>query len=60
MSLLSEAFLILRRIQRDVIINVLKSSCKVPFIKLHENFPLGAELFHAEGRTDSRQTDRQT
>jgi hypothetical protein len=57
MSLLSEAFLILRRNQRDVIINVLKSSCKVPFIKFHENFPLGAELFYAEGRTDSRQTD---
>jgi len=57
MSLLSETFLILRRIQRDVIIIVLKSSCKVPFIKFHENCPLEAELFHAGGRTDSRQTD---
>ena len=57
MSLLSETFLILRRIQRDVIINVLKSSCKVPFIVFHENCPLRAELFHAGERTDSRQTD---
>jgi hypothetical protein len=49
-----ETFLILRRIQRDVIINVLKSSCKVPFIKFHENCPVGAELFHADRGTDSR------
>ena len=54
--LLSETFLILI-IQRDIIINVLKSSCKVPFIKFHENCLLEAELFHAGGGTDSRQTD---
>ena len=29
---LSETFLILRRIQRDIIVNVLRSSCKVPVI----------------------------
>ena len=29
---LSETFLILRRIERDMIINVIVSSCKVPFI----------------------------
>jgi hypothetical protein len=31
-QLLSETFLILRRIQRDIIINVHRSSCKVPVI----------------------------
>jgi hypothetical protein len=32
LQLLSETFLILRRIQRDIIINVHRSSCKVPVI----------------------------
>ena len=32
MQILSEIFLILKRIQRDVIINVKTSSCKVPII----------------------------
>jgi len=32
LQLLSETFLILRRIKRDMIKNVYRSSCKVPFI----------------------------
>jgi hypothetical protein len=32
LQLLSETFLILRRIQRDIIINVHRSSCKVPLL----------------------------
>jgi len=32
LRLLSETFLILRRTERDTIINVLSSSCKVPVI----------------------------
>jgi hypothetical protein len=40
---LSETFLILRRIQRDIIINVYKPSCKLPVIlsrlKSNLNFP---------------------
>jgi hypothetical protein len=72
-----ETFLILR-IQRDIVINVKTSSCKVPVIligfywKLNylsrlsrgggrraqiSNFikfrPVGAELFHADGHTDT-------
>ena len=31
-ALLSETFLILRKIQRDMIVNVYMSSCKVPVI----------------------------
>jgi hypothetical protein len=31
-QLLSETFLIIRRIERDIIINVHRSSCKVPVI----------------------------
>jgi len=71
-QLLSEKFLILRRIQRDIIINVHRPSCKVPVILVrfswNLNFvgrcskntqiwnfmkilPVGAKLFHADGRT---------
>ena len=32
LQILSEIFLILRRIQRDTVINVYRSSCKVPII----------------------------
>jgi hypothetical protein len=32
LQLLSETFLMLRRIQRDMIVNVYRSSCKVPVI----------------------------
>jgi hypothetical protein len=40
-----EKLLILRRIKQDVIINLNKSSCKVPI-------RVGAELFHVDRRTD--------
>jgi hypothetical protein len=69
---LFEIFLILRRIERDIIINLHRPSCKVRvvvaiylmkvefsryiFEKCSTNFmkirPVGAELFHAGGRTD--------
>ena len=73
LQLLSEAFPILRRTERDLIRSVNWFSCTVPVIlvrfswKLNfldrnskntqiSNFlkfrPLGAELFHADGRTD--------
>jgi hypothetical protein len=72
-TILSKIFLILRRIQPFVVINVHRSSCKVRvilvrfqrdfhfvhrfsensqisnFMKIH---PVGAELFHADRRTD--------
>jgi hypothetical protein len=67
-TILFETFLIVRRIQRDIVINVKTSSCKVPVIlveffldrfseKPHiSNFMkirlVGAELFHADGQTD--------
>jgi hypothetical protein len=68
-----ETFLILKRIKRDVIINMHGSSCKVPLIlvRFYRNLnfladfgkilkykisrkicPVGAQLFHAGGRTD--------
>jgi hypothetical protein len=37
LQLLCETFLILRRIQRDIIINVHKSSCEVPLLLSHVN-----------------------
>ena len=37
-TVLSEIFLILRRLQRDVIINVYRSSCKVVRFKWNLNF----------------------
>ena len=70
---LDETFLILRRIQRDIFIQVKTSSCELPMIyvgfewhlsfldrfskkaqilTLIQNRPVGAELFHADGRTD--------
>jgi hypothetical protein len=70
---LSERLLILRRIQRDVIMNVHRYSCKVAVIpdrygrnsNLLDRFsknsqtshfikfrPIGADLFHASGRTE--------
>ena len=70
LQLYSETFLILRRIQRHINIDVLRSSCKVPFMLVRnwnfldrssinaqiQNFikirPVGAEMFHADGRTD--------
>jgi hypothetical protein len=73
LQLLSETFVILRRIQRDITINVHRPSREVPVIRvrfwLNLNFldrfskntqisnlikirPVGAELFHADGRTD--------
>jgi len=73
-TILSEMLLILRRIQRDIITNVHRSSRKVPAIlvtlqsklnfldrfskstqipNLAEIRPVGAELFHADGRTDT-------
>jgi hypothetical protein len=75
LQLLSETFLILRRIQPNIIINVHSCSCKVPvaLVRFWWNFnfqdrfstnsqisnfmkirPVGAELFHADGRTDSQ------
>jgi hypothetical protein len=73
LQLSSKTFLFLRRIRRDIVINVKTSSCKVPviliwfqrnlsfldrfskkvlissFIKIR---PVGAYLYHANGRTD--------
>jgi hypothetical protein len=62
---LAERFLILQRLQRDIIINVRRSSSKahskdfrkkntqIPnFMKIR---PVGAEFSHTDGRTD-RQT----
>jgi hypothetical protein len=70
---MSETFLILKRIERDIIINLCSSSCKAAiilvriqrklnflyrflkstqissFMKIH---PVGAKLFHADGKTD--------
>jgi len=66
LQLLYKPFLILRRTERDIIINVYWSLCKVPVIlarcystdcwkTLLSNFtkirPVVAELFHANGRT---------
>jgi len=69
----SEKFLILRSMQRDIVIIFHRSSCKVPTVivtfQQYMNFldtffknpeisnlmkirPVGAELFHADGRTD--------
>ena len=77
-KILSETFLILSRIQRDIVVNVKTPSCKVPVIRVvlywnlnfldrfsekaqFSNFikirPVGAELFHAGGRTDGRTYD---
>ena len=70
LRILSGTFLILRRSERDIIINVLLSSCKIlvrfqwdlkfldrfskkyPNIKIPKFLPVGAKLFHANGRTD--------
>ena len=73
LQLLSETFFIVRRIKRDMILSVRRSSCKVPAFlfytvmklefsgRILENTPIshfmkirsvGAELFHAGGRTD--------
>jgi hypothetical protein len=70
---LSEAYLIVRRTERDGVKNLYWCSCKVPVILVRfewnlsfldrflknpqiSNFiklrPVGAELFHADGRTD--------
>jgi len=74
LQLLSETFLILRRIQQDIITSVIMSSCKVPlllskfnqtlifspyFKKYSNTNGMGDELFHAKRRTD-RQTILQT
>jgi hypothetical protein len=52
LQFLSETFLIIRRTERDIIINLHRSSYKVPvisnFIKVR---PLGSELFHADEQT---------
>jgi len=69
----SEKFFILRSMERDIFINVHRSSCKVRAVIVtfqhYMNFlntfsknpevsdfmkirPVGAELFHADGRTD--------
>ena len=64
-QLLSEIFLIIRRIQRDIVIKVRRSSCKVPAVLVR--FDLRFEFSKhvrkiLEGRareTDSR-TDRHT
>jgi hypothetical protein len=47
LQFLSKTYLILGRIQRDIVINVKTSSCKVPVILVR-----GAEFFHAVGRTE--------
>jgi len=73
--ILPETFLILRRLQRYISINVYGSSCKVRVILIisYGNFnltdifsktlqissfmkicPVGAEFFHADGRTNER------
>jgi len=70
LQLLSETFLTLRIIQRDIIINVHRSWRKVPlsdflvgFLKNTQisNFmeisPVNAALFHARGQTDGRTHD---
>jgi hypothetical protein len=75
LQLLFETYLFLRRIQRDIVINVKTSSCKVPFVlvgfqwnsnlldrffgkaKISDSIkfsPVGAEMFHADGRTDTQ------
>jgi hypothetical protein len=40
LKLLSETFLILRRTERDILINVHKHSCKIPFISLRIEWDL--------------------
>jgi hypothetical protein len=61
-QLLSETFLILTRIQRDITLNVHRSSCKVRVIHVRcskntqilnvmKIRPVGAELFHANEQT---------
>ena len=47
LQLLSEPFLILRRIQRDTAINVQSSPCKVPVIlcRILINFELKLQIF---------------
>jgi len=77
LHILSGTFYILRRIQRDIFIDVRKSSCEKAVIlvrfKWKSNFldkfskytekyfmkscPVGAELFHAEGRTAYERAD---
>jgi len=73
LQIVSETFLILRKIKRDVVLNVCRSSCKVSvmFVRFYWNLnflerfskntqisglmtirPVGAELFHADRRTD--------
>jgi hypothetical protein len=57
-TILSETLLIVRRIKRDIVINLHRSSCKIPVIIacFNETWILlpGVELFHADGRTDRR------
>jgi hypothetical protein len=56
----SETLLILRGIQRDIIVRLHQFSCKVPFIIVGSyanlnflaRFSNGAESFHADGLTD--------
>ena len=50
---LSETFFVLRRTERNMIINVCWSSCKLPNIKFHKN-PLRGSTIVPCGRTDGR------